>query len=93
MNNFRACNVESDNMEQQDEESEKSLRKINNLELSVEGSEEDVRKLTNEIHYYGLCLKIYLVYLFHTIVFAKLITCMNLLINLYNLQVLLYDLC
>ena len=57
MNNFRACNVESDNMEQQDEESEKSLRKINNLELSVEGSEEDVRKLTNEIHYYGLCLK------------------------------------
>ena len=47
MNNFRACNVESDNMEQQDEESEKSLREINNLELSVEGSEEDVRKLTN----------------------------------------------
>ena len=27
MNNFGACNVESDNMEQQDEESEKELKR------------------------------------------------------------------
>ena len=45
MNNFGVYNVESDNVEIQDEESEKELKW--DQQFGVTGSEEDVRKLTN----------------------------------------------